>query len=47
MDLQAFYKLTYGLYIVSSFKGEKPAGCIINTAVQVTADPVQLAVTKC
>ena len=45
MDLQAFYKLTYGLYIVSSFKGEKPAGCIINTAVQVTADPVQLAVT--
>lgn len=45
MDLTAFYKLTYGLYIVSSSTGEQDAGCIINTAAQVTAEPPRLAVT--
>ena len=45
MDKKAFYKLTYGLYILSSqFQGEH-AGCVINTALQVTAEPPMLAVT--
>lgn len=45
MDLNAFYKVTYGLYIVSSIWEEKAAGCVVNTLVQVTAEPVKMAVT--
>lgn len=45
MDLKAFYKLSYGLYIVSSCMDGKQCGCIVNTVTQVTAEPVQLAVT--
>lgn len=45
MDLQAFYKLSYGLYIVSSNLDGKQGGCIVNTVTQVTAEPVQVAVT--
>ena len=45
MDLKAFYKLSYGLYIVSSCDQDRQSGCIVNTLTQVTAEPVQLAVT--
>ena len=44
MDLNAFYKVTYGLYIVSSIQRGKAAGCVVNTLVQVTAEPVKMAV---
>lgn len=48
MDLTAFYKLTYGLYIVSSSAEGLDAGCIVNTVTQVTAEPpkVSVAVNK-
>ena len=45
MDMTAFFKLTNGLYIVSSSNGEKDAGCIVNTVLQVTAEPPRLSVT--
>lgn len=44
MDLKAFYKLSYGLYVVSSAFEGKQCGCIVNTLSQVTAEPPQLAV---
>ena len=44
MDLKAFYKLTYGLYILSSEFEGKAAGCVVNTLTQVTAEPVKVAV---
>lgn len=44
MDLTAFYKMTYGLYILSSSVQGKDAGCIVNTVTQVTAEPPKLAV---
>lgn len=44
MDLNAFYKVTYGLYIVSSIQQDRAAGCVVNTLVQVTAEPVKMAV---
>lgn len=44
MDLTAFYKMTYGLYILSSSAQGKDAGCIVNTVTQVTAEPPKLAV---
>lgn len=44
MDKKAFYKLTYGLYIVSaSFEG-KDSGCVVNTLMQVTSEPAKVSV---
>lgn len=45
MDEKALYKATYGLYIVSAEAAGKRSGCIINTLVQVTAEPIRLSVT--
>lgn len=44
MDIQAFFKLSYGLYVVSARSGEKKYGCIVNTLQQVTAEPPMLSV---
>ncbi len=42
MDLTAFFKASYGLYVVSSRNAEgKDCGCVINTFTQVTAVPEQ------
>ncbi len=38
------YKISYGLYIVSSAKDGKLAGQIANTVFQVTHEPVKIAV---
>lgn len=48
MDKKALYKLTYGLFILTSKQGEKENGCIINTAAQVTSEPnrISIAVNK-
>ena len=48
MDLSAFFKMSYGLYVVSAEAEGKRAGCVVNTAVQVTAEPprVSVAVNK-
>ncbi len=44
MNLESFFKLTYGLYIVSSAFEENRSGCVVNTLSQVTAEPIQLTV---
>ncbi|MBE0638294.1 MAG: flavin reductase [Bacteroidales bacterium] len=44
MNLEAFFKLTYGLYILSSRDGNKFNGHISNTVFQITADPPRIAV---
>ncbi|MDY4041248.1 MAG: flavin reductase family protein [Collinsella sp.] len=44
MDLTALFKMSYGLYVVSADDGEQRAGCLINTATQVTAEPPRLMV---
>jgi flavin reductase (DIM6/NTAB) family NADH-FMN oxidoreductase RutF/rubredoxin len=44
MNLEAYFKITYGLFVVSSGnEGEKNA-FIANTAFQVTAEPPQFAI---
>lgn len=45
MDLKTFYKISYGLYVVSSKKGEKFNAQIANTVFQVTAEPPAVAVS--
>lgn len=44
MNTEAFFKITYGLYIISSGNTDKKSGYIGNTAFQVTADPPQIAI---
>lgn len=45
IDNKAFYKLSYGLYLVSSvFEGKKNAQ-IANTVFQITSDPPMVAVS--
>lgn len=44
MDQKAMYKLSYGLFVLtSSFEG-KDSGCIINTAGQVANDPARISI---
>lgn len=48
MDQKAMYKLTYGLFVLTSEAGGRESGCIINTAGQVTSEPnrISIAVNK-
>ncbi len=43
IDFNALFKITYGLYIVSSGNKEKGNGFISNTVFQVTAEPAKFA----
>ncbi|MDO4285131.1 MAG: flavin reductase family protein [Eubacteriales bacterium] len=45
MDLSALFDLSYGVYVVSSMDGDRPTGCIANSAMQITAEPPTLAVS--
>ncbi len=44
MDKTAFYKLSYGLYLLTAKAGDKENGCIINTAIQCASEPKLLSV---
>lgn len=48
MDNKTMYKLTYGLFVLTSCYDGKDSGCIINTAGQVTSEPnrISIAVNK-
>lgn len=45
MDTKAFYKISYGLYIISSGDDKIKNGFVGNTVFQVTSEPKQIAVT--
>jgi ferric-chelate reductase [NAD(P)H] len=45
MNLNALYKLGYGMYIVGSHKGDKLNGQVANTVFQITSDPPTVAVS--
>ena len=45
MNLKALHKLGYGLYVVSSRKGDRLNGQIANTVFQVTSEPPTIAVS--
>ena len=44
MNHKAMYKLSYGLYIVTTRDAEKVNGCIVNTAIQAASTPNQICV---
>lgn len=45
MDKKSVYKLSYGLFVLTASEGDKDNGCIVNTVIQLTSDPMQIAVT--
>ena len=44
MNTSALFKIGYGLYVLTVREGEKDNGCIVNSVMQVTSDPLQIAV---
>jgi len=45
MNLESFFKLSYGLYVITAKDGDNLSGYIANTAFQVTAEPPQIAIS--
>lgn len=45
IDLESLFKLSYGMCVVSSKRGSKINGCIINTVFQITPEPPMVAVS--
>ncbi len=43
MDTNALFKIGYGLYVLTSYD-KKDNGCIINTVMQITSSPCQIAI---
>jgi flavin reductase (DIM6/NTAB) family NADH-FMN oxidoreductase RutF/rubredoxin len=43
MNPKSFYKISYGLYLISSNFEEKQNGCISNTVIQVSSKPAKLS----
>ena len=44
MNTSALFKIGYGLYILTAREGKKDNGCIVNSIMQVTSEPLQIAV---
>jgi rubrerythrin len=44
MDNKALFNIGYGLYVLTARDGDTDNGCIINTVMQVTSDPVLIAI---
>ena len=45
VDCATMSKLSYGLFILTTKDGIKDNGCVINTAVQLTDNPVRVSIT--
>jgi len=45
LDLESLFKLSYGMCIVSSKKGNRFNGCVVNTVFQLTPEPPMIAVS--
>ena len=44
MDKKAFYKIGYGLYVLTTNDGKKDNGMVNNTFMQITSDPFEVVV---
>lgn len=45
MDMKALFKISYGMYLLTARQMGVDNGCIINTAMQVSQDPLRIAVS--
>ena len=44
MNKKTMYKLSYGLFVLTTNAGGKDNGCIINTAIQAASEPNQVSI---
>ena len=44
LEPATMFKLSYGLFVLTARDGEKDNGCIINTAVQITSNPLRISI---
>ncbi len=44
MDTKALFNIGYGLYVLTANENGKDNGCIINTVMQITSAPCQIAI---
>ena len=44
IDKKATYKISYGLYVLTTTDGEKQNGCIVNTVSMITDEPTRIVV---
>ena len=44
MNEKAMYKISYGLFILTTTESGHDCGCVINTAMQVTSQPNQISI---
>ena len=45
MDMTALFDLSYGVYVVGALDGNRSVGCVANSAMQITAEPMTMAVS--
>lgn len=45
INKNTFRSLSYGVYIISTLDGERPTGCVANSAMQITSEPATIAVS--
>lgn len=45
MNQSAFHKLSYGVYVVSTWDNGRATGCTANSAMQITSTPATIAVS--
>ncbi|MBQ8597376.1 MAG: flavin reductase [Lachnospiraceae bacterium] len=45
MNSNTFHKLSYGVYVVSTWDNGRPTGCTANSAMQITSSPATIAIS--
>lgn len=45
MDETALFKLSYGVYLCTTWDEGRPVGCVANSAMQITSSPASIAVS--
>lgn len=45
MNKNVFHKLSYGVYVISTWDNGRPTGCTANSAMQITSSPATIAVS--
>lgn len=45
IDPTAMFSVSYGLYVLTAHDGQRDCGCITNSVLQLTAEPIRLAIS--
>lgn len=45
LDPTALFSISYGLYVLTAHDGRRDCGCIVNSVMQLTVDPLRIAVS--